>query len=782
MKTNLLYLIAVAVSSLLPAKANVPDLPAAQGFIRNQKPSFEQNKGQLTGTDADRVKYFLKSGNMTFYLLENGISYQFTKSNLVKESGVKSPEEIIKNHSDSENFSAETYRIDMILQGANAHPFITTENPETGSIHYNNKNILNVQRFSKITYHDIYPNIDWVIYIKGDNVEYDFIIHPGGNPDQIQFRNKWAEGMKLNEDGSLTMSCRLGSITEKAPVSFQNGKNIPTKMVLKDDMLSFKVQSYDRKSTLTLDPEIYWSTYFGGGSNDFGTSCVTDASGNVYLAGYTYSGSGIASGGYQNFNNGDADAFLAKFSSGGTLLWATFYGGSNEDKGKSVALDSSGNIYLAGETYSNSNIATASAHQTGLGGVNDAFLVKFDNNGNLLWGTYYGGDFYDEGYSCAVDISGNVYLSGFSWSGTGIATSVAHQQTIGGSTDAFLVKFNSDGVRQWGTYYGGELWESGYCTTDVSGNVYLAGFTSSSVNIASEGAHQTTLGWGDDAYLVKFNSDGVRQWGTYYGGSDYDWAYFIATDSQGNVYLDGHTGSDGVIATSDAYQTTRAGSYDAFLVKFNGNGNRIWGTYYGGTEQERASACSVDASDNIILTGYTYSDSNIASAGSYQTTYGGGQDAFAAKFDSAGNRIWGTYLGGSGDDFGAFCTADSSGNVYITGNTNSDSGISSAGSHQPNPGGSIDAFLTKLTPNGTFLNVKDAPSASLKIFPNPAADFLSIKSAEKIKSTEIFDATGRSVAKFGNTQNLDVSTLEKGVYVIKISTEKGVNQQKFIKK
>jgi hypothetical protein len=137
---------------------------------------------------------------------------------------------------------------------------------------------------------------------------------------------------------------------------------------------------------------------------------------------------------------------------------------------------------------------------------------------SLTWGTYYGGDDYEYCKASAVDAGGNVYIAGFTLSGSDIAAG-GHQNTPGGSEDAFLVKFNAAGVRQWATYYGGALDDEAVsCAVDADGNVYIAGQTYSSTAIAS-GGHQNTYGLAADAFLVKFNSDGVRQWGTYYGGS-----------------------------------------------------------------------------------------------------------------------------------------------------------------------------------------------------------------------------------------------------------------------
>lgn len=785
MKNTLILLTVCFASILLSAKTNPEKLKQAELFLKKQELSFEQNKGQISGADAGAVTYFVKSGSMTFFLLKNGISYQFTKKNNdLGQNKFKSPEELLKTQGKIEKITTETYRMDMILQGANPNPKISAEEPFDAAINYENKNIGKVGRFSKITYHDIYPNIDWVVYISNQNIEYDFVVRPNGNPDLIKFKSKWAEKTELGKDGSVSLYCKLGKVTQLAPFSFQNDKNISSKAILKDDILSFKISKYDRKQTLTIDPIIGWATYFGGTDFDAGTACTVDAANNIYLTGYTNSAANIASGGYQNtFAGGAYDAFLAKFSSSGTLLWATYYGGNSEDKGNSVAIDAAGNVYMAGTTYSASNIASSGAQQSANAGLTDAFLVKFDSDGNRIWATYFGGEYYDEGYSCAVDNSGNVFMAGFAWSSTGITTTGSHQPTSGGGTDGFLVKYDSNGARQWSTYYGGNQWETGYCTTDINGNVYLAGFTSSTNNIASSGAHQTVLGWGDDAYLVKFDTNGVRQWGTYYGGSNYDWAYFPDTDSQGNVYITGHTGSPDAIATTDAYQTSVAGSYDAFLAKFDSNGVRQWGTYYGGTDEERASACAVDSSNNVILTGYTHSSTGISTTGAFHETYGGIKDAFGAKFDSSGNLMWGTYIGGTDEDFGAFCAVDASGNVYFTGYTSSGANISTAGSFQENFAGTRDAYLVNLNSNGN-LNTAEFSAGNLKIYPNPTKDFVEISSKEKIKTLVLFDVSGKQMMSKSNPENkISLERYPKGMYLLKITFENGKTEtRKILKK
>ncbi len=344
-----------------------------------------------------------------------------------------------------------------------------------------------------------------------------------------------------------------------------------------------------------------------------------------------------------------------------------------------------------------------------------------------LWSTYYGGSGDEYAYNCATDANSNVFITGFTNSnvGTVIVTSGSHQSTYGGSNDAFLVKFNSNGIRQWGTYYGGSSGDVGLsCVADATGNVYMSGSTTSSVGtaIATPGSHQPAFAsvnnnYGD-AFLVKFNSSGARLWGTYYGGNADDGAYSVELDPFGDVYIAGIAGLSQFqpgIATSGSHQQFNAGFSDAFLAKFNANGVRQWGTYYGGTSSDWGYSCSTDASGNVYLAGRTKSATAgtiIATPGSHQSAFGGGtnvEDAFLVKFNGSGVRQWGTFYGGSGNEFGFACATDVNGNIYLAGCSDSNTGtntiIATPGSHQATfPAASFyifSGFLVKFNALGT---------------------------------------------------------------------------------
>ncbi|MCC6369727.1 MAG: T9SS type A sorting domain-containing protein [Bacteroidia bacterium] len=385
-----------------------------------------------------------------------------------------------------------------------------------------------------------------------------------------------------------------------------------------------------------------WGTFYGGGGDDQAYSCATDASGNIYMAGHSTSTTGIASAASHQsvYAGGTSDAFLIKFNSSGVRQWGTYYGGTAVDEALACSVDGSGNVYIAGETNSGGGIHTTGAHQTVFGGgADDAFLAKFNSSGVRQWGTYYGAGGNELALGCTTDGLGNAYLTGQTLSTASISTSGCHQASAGGGGDAFLIKFNSSGVRQWGTYYGGTSAEFGKsCVTDAANNVYLGGYTASSSGtiIATSGSHQTAYGGGSfDAFLVKFNSSGARQWGTYFGGSGSDAGHSCAKDGSNNIYFAGQTTSSNSIASAGSQQTT-IGSIsvnDAFFVKFNQSGILQWGTYYGGSGNDYGFSCATNGTGtDYYLTGYSNSTTSIASALSHQSTSGGNNDAFLAKF------------------------------------------------------------------------------------------------------------------------------------------------------
>ncbi len=418
-------------------------------------------------------------------------------------------------------------------------------------------------------------------------------------------------------------------------------------------------------------------------------------------------------------------------------IWGTYYygkgsGGDENDRATGgIATDAAGNVYIAGRTSSTNNIAFGGFQNTYGGGTSNAFLAKFDANGNRIWATYYGGTIYTNSGAVVVDADGNVYLAGVTQDTIAIASGGFQNTYGGGEGNVYLVKFDANGNRLWATYYGGTI-GTGFgffgggsnagnicLATDAAGDVYMGGTTIDTIGIAS-GGFQNTFGgggfFGGDAFLVKFDASGNRLWGTYYGGSGIDGATSVAIDATGNVYLAGMTGSLNNI-TWHGFQNTfyfQSGESSAFLVKFDANGNRIWGTYYGTwntNESTIAFGVTTDFLGNVYLAGNTSSSTGIASKG-FQNTIGVDNfgAAFLVKFDSSCNRLWGTYYGGGGpsssgrNTSGQCVVSDAAGNVWMAGDTEDTTGIAFNGFLNTYKGGigskSANTYLVEFDPGG----------------------------------------------------------------------------------
>jgi hypothetical protein len=506
--------------------------------------------------------------------------------------------------------------------------------------------------------------------------------------------------------------------------------------------LFFTICSVFVISSAASQNSIMWATYFGGPGGDYTNEyydkiIATDDSGNVYIAGYTNGITGIASGVFQNSYGGGAfDAYLAKYNPSGNLLWSTYYGGEGTDFGYNVTTDAAGNVFLSGYTNSITGIASGGFQNTFSGGPNDAFLVKFDSDGNRLWSTYYGGPSDEELWAVATDISGNVYIAGQTCSSSGIASGGFQNTTTG--CDAFLVKFNTSGSRLWATYYGGSTGgeQATSIATDASENVYLAGYTNCIPDVAFGSFQNGITNTAADAMLIKFDSSGNGIWARYFGGTGTEEAHSVSTDEAGNVYITGNTDSQLGIATGGFQNSFGGGLNDVFLAKYNGVGNLLWATYYGGDGFEWGNSV-VTSSGKVYLSGVTTSTSNIT-LGGFQNAYGGGfYDAFLVEFDSVGNRNCATYYGGSLNEWGGLVTTDGSGNVYLAGYTSSTSGIASGGFQNSFGGGFSDAFIVKFKSSSTASVNEMDNSMNLIISPNPFSTETTLHTTEFLNNATL---------------------------------------------
>src|SRR5436190_270536 len=383
-----------------------------------------------------------------------------------------------------------------------------------------------------------------------------------------------------------------------------------------------------------------YSTYFGGSFEDRCNAIATDAAGNAYVTGYTKSSNFPTSNPLQPNNaggSGTMDAFVAKLDpNGGTLLYSSYLGGSNTDRGNGIAVDASGNAFVMGTTFS-TNFPTANAVQPTFGGSNDAFVAKLDPNGaSLVYSTYLGGSGADYGENgIAVDSSGNAYVEGYTAS-TNFPIANAAQPTFGGGGfDAFITKLDSVGsTLMYSTYLGGPADDRAYgIAVDGSGNAYVAGLSNNS-GFPVVNALQPTFAGYIDAFVAKLNPTGSAfVYATYLGGSGDDRASGIAVDSSGNAYVAGYTNSTNfpTAIPLQAAQADNGSYYDTFVTKLDPTGSAlVFSSYLGGASDDKAFGIAVDSAGNAYVTGYTFA-TNFPTANPLQATLGGWNDAFVYK-------------------------------------------------------------------------------------------------------------------------------------------------------
>jgi len=584
----------------------------------------------------------------------------------------------------------KVWRIDYDLIGGNIKKEnIVFENEiENYYENFYNENapdgILFVKLYRKVRIKEVYPGIDWILrYDENGNFHHEFEASPNSNIAQIKIKVKNAQIELTDEGKSVLLKTPIGIIKDGNLIAYEGKKELSAKYTIKDNLLSFEVKNYEGKEKLLIDPHaLVWATYYGGSYEDVASSVSTDANGNVFVVGWTIStnfptydpGGGAyfdgTCGTDGNCNDdGSAyygDAFILKFSNSGVRLWATYYGGSSYDYANSISTDANGNVFVVGRTYSTDfptyNPGGGAYYQGTNAGEYDPFILKFDNSGVRLWATYYGGNDHDWATSISTDANGNVFVVGRTWS-TDFPTynpggEVYYQSNNAGYWDAFILKFNNNGVRLWATYYGGSSYDyANSISTDANGNVFVVGSTYSTdfptLNPGGGAYYQGTCGGCfayPDAFILKFNNSGVRLWATYYGGSSYDYANSISTDANGNVFVVGRTYSTDFPTLNPGggayYQGTCGGcSYyynDAFILKFNNNGVRLWATYYGGSSYDYANSISTDANGNVFVVGRTSSTNfptlNPGGGAYYQGTCGGcppGNDDFISKFSGS---------------------------------------------------------------------------------------------------------------------------------------------------
>jgi hypothetical protein len=553
--------------------------------------------------------------------------------------------------------------------GANPNPVITGQTAQSGKINYIIGNDparwhTNLPTYGELVYRDLWPGIDLLFGSENGQLQYEFLLRPGARVRDIQLAYRGAKNLSVDGDGNLIVNTSLGSITDTHPVTYQlidaKRVQVASRFVLQRRTKTgygFALGDYDHSRDLVLDPGLVYSTYLGG---------------------------------------------------------------TGDDGGDSIAVDSCGQAYVTGWTYSAANFPkTTGAYNTAHNGSQDVFVTKFNGNGSaLIYSTYFGGT-SDEPYiasSIAIDSDGYAYVTGGTTSPDFPTTSGAFQQTLRGPSDAFVLKLKRDGSGLvYSTYLGGEDYDApdlGHAIAiDSAGHAFVTGYTFSKF-FPMKNAYQPTNQGLANVYVTELNSDGTDLvFSTYLGGTNYDIGEGIAVDRDGEAYVTGYTYSSD-FPLKNAVQPALNGPADAFVTKFNSTGTGlVYSTFLGGSSFDAGGSIFVDCSGNAYVTGDTYSTDFPTTLGAFQTNFGGGaSDAFVTKLNSSGSAlVYSTFLGGEVDDHGHDITVDSAGQAHVTGFTNSTMFPTTSGAYDMTYNGAGppwfygDAFVTKLNSHGSAL-------------------------------------------------------------------------------
>jgi len=564
-----------------------------------------------------------------------------------------------------------------------------------------------LETYGEVVYADLWPGIDLIYRGTVDRLKYEFRVRPGADPQTIRLRYRGAEAVRLTDAGALRVETPLGGFEDAPPSAYQeiDGSRKPVAMEYAIDRrgdddaegcaFGFRLGAYDRSRPLVLDPAvIVYCGFIGGVSTDEAAGMAVDAAGNAYVTGWTASSEAsfpVKAGPDLTFNGGNfpMDAFVAKVNAAGTaLVYCGFIGGSGDDQGVGIAVDSVGAAYVTGRTASTeATFPVTVGPDTTFNGSQDAFVAKVDPTGQkLLYCGYIGGTTIDEGMGIAVDAAGSAYLVGTTFSTEGsFPVKGGPDLTYNGSGqlggDAFVAKVDAagNGLVYCG-YIGGSTVDIGNAiAVDSAGYAYVAGWTASThasfpVRV---GPDVTFNGQGQDcdAFVAKVALNGSRlEYCGYIGGSNPDQALGIAVHA-GQAYVVGYT-----MSTASSFPVkggpdlTFNGKMDAFVARVSATGAALdFCGYIGGSDDDSALGVGVDAASNILVAGITSStEATFPVQGGPDVTHNGFSDAFLATVVPNGQAlIQCGYLGGSAIELPQGFAADRAGNAYVAGWTTS---------------------------------------------------------------------------------------------------------------
>lgn len=731
----------LAVTTLVPGAAVTIDSPTSDQVTTatlahlerrfGQLPLyFVENQGQLDG----HVAYYVQGSDKMIYFTPEGVT--FALSAPLTQTAAISEDQMASLHpmgrtGDEAPVQSQRWTVKLDFVGANLDVRPVGQEETEAIVSYfkgqPDQWHAGLPTYARIVYADLWPGIDLVYHGTVDRLKYEFIVHPGADPAQIQLAYRGATDVTVNDAGQMEVSTPLGGFADDVPEAYQeiDGRRVAVDAAYdlqtegdgegaeSAQAYSFALGSYDPSHSLIIDPAVLvYAGYLGGLDQDEGFGIAVDSTGNAYVIGETASSASSfpVTGGPDLSYNGLGDIFIVKINaSGSELVYAGYIGGSSEDRGESVVVDSEGNAYITGETGS-TEVDFPVAVGPGLthSGNWDVFVAKVNAGGTGLdYCGYIGGSDQDWGQSIAISEAGNAYVTGRTRS-----TEATFPETIGpglvfggGNWDAFVAKVKVDGTGlDYCGYIGGPAQDTGEgIAVDDAGNAYVTGGTLSETSFPVAVGPDLTYNGSGDAFVAKVEADGTGLvYAGYIGGSGGDSGYGIALDDTGNAYITGGTSSleDTFPVAVGPDLTYNGGTYDAFVAKINAAGNGlIYAGYIGGSESDYGYGIALNDMENAYIVGSTWStEATFPVTVGPDLAFNGIKDAFVARVTTDGTGLgYCGYIGGSDDDWAEDIAVDDMGNAYVVGTTHStETSFPVTVGPVLTPGGGRDAFVAKV--------------------------------------------------------------------------------------
>lgn len=585
-----------------------------------------------------------------------------------------------------------------------------------------------IPNYAEVRFDGVYPGVDvvWRGNGAGDAVA-GLTVEPFADVSQIAWEVAGADDVRVTDSGELLIRTEFGDIVRPAPQAFQQADGFRAEVDIAYDVsqteagrfrVGYRVGEFDRGRAFEIGSApkdvpttnelstLGYSTYLGGGSNDGGTKIAVDGAGNTFVVGNSISSDfPTTAGSFDPSINGSEDAFVTKLNAAGSgLVYSTFLGGFALERAFGIAVDSTGNAFVAGRTDSSNFPTTTGAYNTSHNGGPDIFVTKLNAAGSgLVYSTFIGGSGNDFHNALAVDSAGNAYVAGVTQSTNYPTTSGAYDTSYNGTGDVFVTKLNAAGSGlDYSTFIGDSGDDGGTgIAVDSAGNAFVAGYTNSIAFPTTTGAYDTSHNGSYDAFVTQLNAAGSGLvYSTFLGGSGSDGGNSIAVDGSGNAYVTGNTSSTGFPTTAGAFDTSHNGGQDVFVTKLNAAGSALlYSTFIGGGLNEEARGIEIDSAGNAFITGGTESTGFPITGGAFDPTHNGESDVFFTKLNPTGSGLlYSTFIGGFGGEGGNGITIDSTGNTYITGFTRSSDFPTTAGAFDVTYNGNNDVFVTKLAP------------------------------------------------------------------------------------